>query len=483
VYDAPVSVRAEITRLKETATRAIGRGAFEEALAAYQELERLEPASAHWPKRIGEMYRRLGRPEEAVAAWTRAAERFAHEEFLLKAIAICHLILRHEPENPAAQRLLVELNQQHGRGPSDPSGEKLGGRAESRGLLERAGLGLRGAPLVDVPMVDVVIDEPATREVTLDEASGASSITEIPINWEPEPAAVARAERAPGTRKRRAARDTLARTPLFSDLPGDSLEGLIGRVALVEVEAGEVVFREGEVGDALYVVAEGRVAVRAADAPEAVAQLGEGEFFGEIALVTDDPRTATVEAIEATQLLRISRDVISDLIRERRDVLGVILSFLRERLVRLLVATSPLFAPFVGEERRALARRFRLLRVGANAELVKQGARSAGLFVLLCGSAEVLRTDDAHTRRLAVLRRGDVFGEISLLTGEEAIATVKTKAKLLVLELSAADFREVIMTHPQVLAFVGDLSQKRRRALREALAGGADYAEEHIRLP
>jgi predicted acylesterase/phospholipase RssA len=83
------------------------------------------------------------------------------------------------------------------------------------------------------------------------------------------------------------------------------LERSLTRVAL---EAGEVLFREGDAGDSLYVVVAGRVRLLAgeAGAERAIRDLGPGELVGESALLTGEPRTATVIAVRDTELFRLS---------------------------------------------------------------------------------------------------------------------------------------------------------------------------------
>jgi len=81
-------------------------------------------------------------------------------------------------------------------------------------------------------------------------------------------------------------------------------------------EPGQVVFREGDRGDWLYVVTEGEVEVvrRAADGTETVLRrLGSGDCFGEIALVSEGPRTATVRALSPTNVLAVDRDAFQAL--------------------------------------------------------------------------------------------------------------------------------------------------------------------------
>jgi CRP-like cAMP-binding protein len=71
---------------------------------------------------------------------------------------------------------------------------------------------------------------------------------------------------------------------------------------------------------------------------------------------------------------------------------------------------------------------------------------------------------------------------MSLLTQEPAVATVRATGKSFALELPARAFREVIMTHPQVLMFVGDVADARRRQNAAIVGGEVDYSEGHLDL-
>jgi CRP-like cAMP-binding protein len=270
-------------------------------------------------------------------------------------------------------------------------------------------------------------------------------------------------------------------------VPPDQLGSFIDRCALVELEKGEVLFRQGDAGDALYVVAAGEVAVIADGPPRTeLTRLGESSFFGEIALVTEETRTATVEATRPTELLVFSRDAVEELCAAEPALLSVILSAVRERLVSRLTATSPLFAPFVGDERRALVERFRCRDAPAGSVLIGQGLRADGLYVLLSGRADVLRYDqNGAERTVSSIKPGDFVGEMSLLTGKPAVATVRATTRALVLHLPTAAFREVIMTHPQVLALVGELAADRQSRLDEldrTRQADGEYADFHVDL-
>ncbi len=101
--------------------------------------------------------------------------------------------------------------------------------------------------------------------------------------------------------------ELLRRVSIFTPLPAYVQERLARHLVPVRVPAGGVVIREGEIGDRFYVVDEGSVAVTKSGV--LVAELGRGDYFGEIALLRDVPRTATVTAIDDVELAALERDV------------------------------------------------------------------------------------------------------------------------------------------------------------------------------
>jgi cAMP-dependent protein kinase regulator len=253
----------------------------------------------------------------------------------------------------------------------------------------------------------------------------------------------------------------LPKIPLFSSLSADRLRHLIERVDVRDVAAGDEIVRQGEPGRSLFVVVRGGVVVSVAGPPPVeIARLPEGAFFGELGLITDSPRSATVTADGATQLLEISREVASELVSDSPEVLRTLLRFFRDRLLERLLRTSPLFQPLPAAEAQALASRFVFLELEPKTRAVKEGERSPGLFLLLCGHAHVLQQGTVR----ASLSPGDLFGEMSLLTRGLATATIEATSKCWVLELKREDFQEIMVTYPQVLEYVSGLADARQAA-------------------
>jgi CRP-like cAMP-binding protein len=101
---------------------------------------------------------------------------------------------------------------------------------------------------------------------------------------------------------------TLHKVEFFSPLTVGQLELVLPYISLYGYDAGETVFRQGQAGDAFYIVHSGAVAVqmrRGLFFKKTVATLGPGTFFGEIALVSRTPRTATIKAVEPAQLFTL----------------------------------------------------------------------------------------------------------------------------------------------------------------------------------
>ena len=140
--------------------------------------------------------------------------------------------------------------------------------------------------------------------------------------------------------------ERLRRKTLFEGLKDEQLAGVAAQARERHVAAGEVVIGEGEVGDRVYVLERGRVAITLSSADGGQAQVavlargarseGIGDFFGEFCLFDLEPRSATVVAREASVILELEREGLYDLFERDVDLrINVALNIARVLAQRL----------------------------------------------------------------------------------------------------------------------------------------------------
>jgi uncharacterized membrane protein len=131
--------------------------------------------------------------------------------------------------------------------------------------------------------------------------------------------------------------NTLRHVPLFESLDDESAQKLCELLETRECKAQHTLFRAGEPGDAMYLVESGkvRISVQATDGHELMlAELGRGEFFGEMALLDGQARSANATAVEDSQLAVLSREHLFSFIRTTPNVSLEMLTALAHRLRR-----------------------------------------------------------------------------------------------------------------------------------------------------
>ena len=131
--------------------------------------------------------------------------------------------------------------------------------------------------------------------------------------------------------------ELLRRVPLFAGIEPSRLKLLAYTSDVVTYEPGQVLVRQGDIGDAAYVIITGDalVTIPANGAGDiTVAELHDGDFLGEIAILCDTPRTATVTAKGEVTALRIRKEPFFQLLRQFPEMAVELTRLLAERLTR-----------------------------------------------------------------------------------------------------------------------------------------------------
>jgi CRP-like cAMP-binding protein len=154
--------------------------------------------------------------------------------------------------------------------------------------------------------------------------------------------------------------DALGRCRLFAGMGPDAIQAMARTLRARRFRRGEVLFHEGDPGDALFVVASGavKIAVPSEDGEEAIlATLRRGDFLGELALLDGAPRSASAVALEATETLALPRDQFLALVATEPAIRDALLASLAGELRRLTTHVAELhFLDLTGRLAARLAR-------------------------------------------------------------------------------------------------------------------------------
>jgi CRP-like cAMP-binding protein len=363
--------------------------------------------------------------------------------------------------------------QQPDRLPTDailsPEPEDLVASPHDEQVIPREEFGRQGGPIADL------LSRGAEEEIELlsisadEEVAGGrpTAPPSVPAEDEDLDRAFGSIAPQPGTRP---ASIMAKKVPLFDDLPQDAFVALVDRLGYHRHAPGQLIIREGDPGQSFFIIVQGRVRVykMGADGQEiTLAHLGEGAFFGEMALLSGAPRTANVVVEEDAEVLEVTDIVLRDLASKHPQVITSLKNFYRQRLLNNVMAISPLFKDFDPSQRRAIVEKFRMRQAAPGEIIIKEEKNVDGLYVVLHGAVQVT----VKETELARLKEGDIFGEMSLLTREPASATVTAQGNAILLRLPRESFQELVVTHPQILALVSELTEKRKSAVEAILQG------------
>jgi CRP-like cAMP-binding protein len=271
----------------------------------------------------------------------------------------------------------------------------------------------------------------------------------------------------------RLADGSVPRLPLFSELPPPVLQKLLTAFQLREFAAGGFVVVQGEEGIDAFLLVRGVLnVVRERDEGSVVlAVLGPGALFGEMSLVSNAPRAASVVAVEPAQVFAAPRQAIQALSAKEPTIGRTLGEFCHQRMIANLIRHSSILSAVEPARRAELIGRFTPKTFQLGAVIVRQGEEAGRLFLIASGGVEVRGTDSEGDKMLiAQLGPGDVVGEISLVLRRPATADVVAVHTTVALELTSEQFQEAIREYPGLLQELYELAIKRDDETRSVVA-------------
>jgi putative peptide zinc metalloprotease protein len=273
--------------------------------------------------------------------------------------------------------------------------------------------------------------------------------------------------------------------PVLAELPPAQLDAIAAALRPRRYAAGSAVMRQGEPGDRYCLIVRGAAEVVRADQgrdPALVATLGPGDYFGELALLNQAPRAATVRALTSLDVYELTAQAFKQLVSPTWQ--------LRERMgqavqLRLNLAAMPLFSGLGPAERDLLMSRVREDEVEAGQEIIHQREAGDRFYIVREGQVRVLREEgEEAAREIAILGPGEFFGELALLYAAPRNATVVALTTVRLWSLDRRDFDDVLRHYLRLDETIQATARQRivpdLEAVRPVPTGAGDCRGERV---
>ena len=215
---------------------------------------------------------------------------------------------------------------------------------------------------------------------------------------------------------------------------------------------GALIVREGDEADALFVLASGRArAVQHGDGDEEVplAVLQPGDTFGERGLLEQSSRTATVRASSEVEALRLDRSIFQALVRTYPEIRESFELHIRRRDLENFFRLYSAFASLPSEAVALMLKELRTVNIAKGGVVVREGQRPGPMYIVEEGRLRAYKRVGRKTQDVAYLRKGDFFGEVSILKSAPREATVEAVTDVRLLALERSTFTKLLKDYPE----------------------------------
>lgn len=240
--------------------------------------------------------------------------------------------------------------------------------------------------------------------------------------------------------------------PLLRFLSAEVRRQVVDRFVPAAHPFGSVIVREGEPADAFYVLVSGRArVVKATDSGEEIAlsSLRPGDSFGEMGLLEQTARRATVRASSDVEVLRLDRSAFEALLAAQPDLRRILeLQAANRQLYNFFRHYTP-FRTLPVAALEAILAELEPLTVARGELVIRQGDPAGAMYVVQEGRLRIFTEAEGTRRYVAYLRPGDFFGEMSLFKGEVRSASVEAVSACRLLRLTRETFAKLLQKYPE----------------------------------
>jgi CRP-like cAMP-binding protein len=258
---------------------------------------------------------------------------------------------------------------------------------------------------------------------------------------------------------------------LFADLSEVEFQQVLARIKSYQVDKDGLICKEGEKGDSIYVVTQGKVGIYKYTIKEKkeilLNTLAAGDFFGEFSFFSHQRRSASARALTDVSLLEMTQEDFDEIKQIYPNIADVLMTLYKKRVVDTILALSPPFNALSPQDRQRLVERFAHRVLDADSTVIQAGALPTFLYLIKSGRAEVFIEKGGKEVIVGHLAAGDIFGEISLLLGRNHTASVRTVTRTELLTASKNDVEEILGVYPQIRETLKQYGRERLEEVRD----------------
>ena len=260
----------------------------------------------------------------------------------------------------------------------------------------------------------------------------------------------------------------LKRVPLFVTMDDDGLARISQALETEQYAAGETLMQEGDAGDKFYIIEHGQATFWQKDQfneDVRVAEKGPGQFFGEVALVSNAPRNATVRADTPLTVLTLTKAKFDDLVRSL-----VPLSDRDTNIVRRswLLRSMPIFDELESHELDWLAVNMERETIAKGTVLFNEGDPGDRFYIVESGELMITTKQNENTREISRVKSGEYVGEIALLQNKPRTASITAAEDSTLLSLAGEDFLDLVSGYSSLGKSVTHTSSRRLSYLEKS---------------
>jgi ATP-binding cassette subfamily B protein len=276
-------------------------------------------------------------------------------------------------------------------------------------------------------------------------------------------------------------RSLLQELPLLRMLPPDAQELVRNSFTPGYYSFGTAIVREGEASGAYYVLVSGkaRLVKHGTDGEEiSLNVLRPGEGFGEMGLLGDATMAATVRASSDVEVLRLDKSVFDALVKTRPDIRHYFELQIKHRHLQGFLREFTPFASLPPDTVQALIDSLQPIDFGPGETVFREGDAPGPLFIVEDGRLRMYTNSNGRTKNVAFLRKGDFFGEVSVVADTPRAESVETVSPTKLLALLPETYRELLDAHPE---FAAQIEQRLPAyASRHTALFPLDFAQEML---